>query len=1550
LISVHARLDASRRELLDLGLRNPLLNYRLLRTRGLEITGTSPETLFRLLVEEGRKMAFVPRVDQAEEIEANEITLANTSPKSRRRESRLQTKHPAEELQRRLLSTYRLASSFEQEQGVNTLFLALGMLRWFESDSSELERRSPLVLVPVRLDRSDVRDRFRIGYTGEDIGANLSLIEKLRVDHGVTLPNLQEEEDLDLSQYFASAASTVDGISRWEVDQESIVVGFFSFNKFLMYQDLSGDNWPDNAKPSDHPIIEALFGGGFNEPDTVFHDDTDMDQHVDPAGQHLVLDADSSQVAAIADVASGRNLVVQGPPGTGKSQTIANLIGEAIGLGKTVLFVSEKMAALEVVKRRLDSVDLGDACLDLHRQGATKRVVLTELERTLKLGRPVHETGTTSASRLKRLRDILNGYSYAVNAPIGKTGESPHDLFGHLDLLRRRIKGQELMGLGLEGVDSWSPAEFQRKRDVVQEVQTRLLSVGVPSQHVFWGTQLKVFLPSAQDALRRRLSESIDALDSLEHLAQEFARLMRVGSPSDHKGLQRLLCTAEAVGAAPDVTGIGFNLFLEEKTAVDELLQAGLEHEGLHREFDRQLTPDAWSQDLSSTAATIANSNSTVLRFLSSDYRAAIKQLKSICISVPRERHRQLEMIDAVARAETARQTVQRLAGVGLSAFGPFWSGMNSDWGRLERIFQWVIQAVDQEERNIIEPGTSRLVSEEEPPRDIGTRAAEVEKADVAYSAFAIEVQETLKLDLSKRFESDRGLLDLPYNRQRQTLTAWNDRTSDINDILTYNSIVDLCHDEGLESMLDVVESWSEAGTRLVDAFDQERFESLIQRTLGERDVLSTFDSAAHENTIEEFRNADRLSFSVNKAKLAYAHYSGVPRHDGSGQLAVLNREFQKKRRHLPIRRLMAEAGNAIQSIKPVLMMSPLSIARFLPPSSVHFDLVIFDEASQVRPVDALGAILRGQQAVVVGDSKQLPPTRFFESATESDDEEEDNVTTDMESILGLFLSQNAPDRMLRWHYRSQHESLIAVSNREFYRNQLVVFPSPDSERRDVGLRYHLLPDTVYDRGRSATNPEEALAVAQAVITHARETPSLTLGVASFSSAQMQAVLDRLETLRQQSPETEDFFVRHANEPFFVKNLENVQGDERDVIFISVGYGKNANGRVAMNFGPLTSDGGERRLNVLITRARRKCEVFTNLTADDLTVDNSTSEGNRKFKVFLSYAERGELEFPEESSREIYSPFQDSVAAELVDLGYEVRKEVGSGGYFIDIAVVDPLQPGRFLVGIECDGASYHSARSARDRDRLRDQVLKNLNWTIHHVWSTDWFKHKGRELERVIQVIENAKGSRTAPAPIFFEDSNSIARETSPARQTEDKVPKYVVSRPVINLGRLELHEVPAPKIAGYISEVVEVESPVPLSEVYRRIANGAGVSRVGARIKATIDSGIRHASRKKLITKRGEFLWSTYTRRPGLRDRSSAPARLRAIDLISNEEVSQAVEEVVKRSFGIGETDVASPVATLLGFQRVSEDFQARVRSAVKGLLKDKTLILTNDQLRLP
>jgi very-short-patch-repair endonuclease len=447
----------------------------------------------------------------------------------------------------------------------------------------------------------------------------------------------------------------------------------------------------------------------------------------------------------------------------------------------------------------------------------------------------------------------------------------------------------------------------------------------------------------------------------------------------------------------------------------------------------------------------------------------------------------------------------------------------------------------------------------------------------------------------------------------------------------------------------------------------------------------------------------------------------------------------------------------------------------------------------------------------------------------------------------------------------------------------------------------------------------------------------------------MDAILNQVELLRRNDPSCEEFFSYPPHEPFFIKNLENVQGDERDVIFISVGYGRTAEGFLAMSFGPLNRSGGERRLNVLISRARRRCEVFTSLSADDIDVTRTQSVGVASLKTFLHYAKTGQIEVSAPSDRPPDSDFEEQVERRLTGLGYTVHTQVGCAGFFLDLAVLDTAQPGRYLLGIECDGARYHSARSARDRDRLRQNVLEGLGWRIHRIWSTDWFNNSDRELRRLVQAIEVAQTSSPTQPPPPRETSQSDSSSSidlsevspvPPLAAPPPSAPTYVCATVDVRLEFGDLHEMERVQLATYLSAVVKVESPVHWKEAARRVMSGAGVQKMGSRIEGAFEEAIRVGLSRGLFMRRGEFLWWTEAADPIVRDRGDLPNSSRKLDFVAPEEISKAILCVIEASYGMPTDEVPVAVCRLLGFARVTDDMRGAVVPVQEALVRSGRL----------
>ncbi|WP_373231766.1 DUF3320 domain-containing protein [Cohnella sp.] len=1552
-ITIQKKLEKARQELLDLGLRNPLLNYRTLKARGLDITQEKPEHVYRILVSDKKKMSFLEVSNVASRPDSEQINLTKAEAGSPTEDSealqalqasyvdrKLQTNYTDKQLEHRLLNTYHLARTYIEEQGVNILYIALGMLHWYEADNSQEPKKAPLILVPVQLERVSARERFTLSYTEDEIGHNISLAAKVKADFGLVIPELTDLDEVSIPAYFDSVEKSLEAQRRWTIDRDSIVIGFFSFGKFLMYRDLDINNWPEHSRPEEHPVITALLEDGFREPPSSIGENDHIDQHFKLKDAHHIMDADSSQIMAILDANQGRNMVIQGPPGTGKSQTITNLIAEAIAAGKKVLFVSEKMAALEVVKRRLDSVGLGVACLELHSHKTNKKSLLNDLAATLDLGRPKN-LNDGNVELLEQMQNRLNQYSVAVNTEVSQTGVTPYQALGKLVADQVKFKNVTFPKVTIDSIGSWTPAQFTKKDALIDELQNVLKSLGIPAIHPFWGSRKKVLLPYESDSITQSCMETLDNTTKLTEKLSEYAHEVKLPPVEDMKSTQTFIQILQRGISSPDLRGVQIKseLWLKKYTDLEQMVTAGQVFTKLYEKYAGLLIPEAWDQDLFMTRKSIVTYQDKWWKFLSGDYRKAKNNIVALFKNPKDKTIRLLDVVDSIMESRRLKEAIDQFSATANELFPSAWRGTYSGWDHIAALIKWVPSLLTDIKNGVLPEGVLDFLTLDTDKKRLAEIVSDSENLIAAAQKSMKKLEQQLEWDSELRFGSNKSLKDQPFDSIVHIARVWQERISELHEMISYNNLSQICNDEELQPYVLLSREWEQAAEFLLSCYQWNWYNSIISTAFQERPALSGFDGSRHSHSVQKFRELDRAYKEFNRLKIAEDHWKKLPHHEAGGQLGVLRREFEKKTRHLPIRQLMSKAGNAIQAIKPVFMMGPLSISTYIEPGSLEFDLVVFDEASQVKPVDAFGAIIRAKQAIVVGDSKQMPPSNFFDSIAKDDnDDDEDNFVADMESILGLFVGQNAPQRMLRWHYRSRHESLITVSNHVFYDNKLVVFPSPDSDKSHSGLKYNHLSESHYDRGRTRTNKLEAKGVAQAVMEHARSHPHLTLGVAAFSMAQMQAIIDELEVLRRSESTCEAFFSKHAHEPFFVKNLENVQGDERDVIFISVGYGKTAEGYLAMEFGPLNREGGERRLNVLITRARVRCEVFTNLSSNDIDLNRSEARGVKALKTFLKYAESGSLDIPVVTGKDFDSDFEEAVCKSLQELGYEVIQQVGSAGFYIDLAVMDPYSPGRFMLGIECDGATYHSARSARDRDRLRQEVLEGLGWTIHRIWSTDWFKQPERELKKAVEAIERAKIlSKTQPAKIDTKAVQDIQRDESLEKhQVADVVP-YQTAEVTIELGEREFHSLSASIVASWVSRIVRVESPVHVSEVIKRICDAAGIKRVGSRIQETIERSFTILSE---VRRKGDFLWLKDMEVPIIRDRSD-PNLNKKVQFIAAEEIAQAIVKVVKDSYGVEVDHVATAVFQALGFARITDEMKERIKPIISDLIQSGVLI---------
>ncbi len=1599
-------LRNSRLELLDIGLRNNLVSLRKTSKNLVAEQASAIELLGRML-DEQKAVGFIAngKSKSSKSEDLDEVFIATLPDASSEVEETISGPAPREEndlfgpsasddmeasatLQKRVRITSRRspmietalspaalflqllkmrsdAQTFLEEQGANLLFLAVGFLHWYESDSASEPRRAPLLLLPCTLVRGVANERFELQPTGDDVEVNLSLAAKLRADFGIALPMpimqvAEESADEPAAQhwlrYLGGVTEAVRLQQRWKVVADEAVLGFFSFGKFLMFKDLDGDNWPDGLKPDEHPVIQRLLGGGFGEERAAFDEEVAVDSVIAPGDVHFVKDADSSQTQALLEIREGRNLVIQGPPGTGKSQTITNVIAELVGQQKTVLFVAEKMAALEVVKRRLDECHIGEAVLELHSHRATKSKVLKELADTLALGRPVEEAGDRDIAQLKNVQSELNRYCAAVADTIGQSGMDFGSVLGRMLNLQRQHP--DLRALVWPALGQWSVHQYREAMDLTERMTMVMEALGPPRDSVFWGSKVQDISPLESNQIAQGLSHGLKVVSDLQGAALQLSVRLHLSEPAGLHDIDIVGRAASRAAEAPRLDGLQLSTdeWQQRRDSIKVLVQAGQAMRQQRDKWHAQLIDTAWTADVMPIRQAVTNYGGKWWNFLSSDWRTARKEFSGwLARPESTKPELMLTMVDAILDYQKNRKVYSDHATLGQMLFGAQWQQENSDWSVLSRVSQWVIELHDDIGKHQLPQGIVSFLAGHSDASGLGEEAGALgEQANRLKGQIEQVIQ---LLGLPTHDTQGESWASMPLCKLKDQLENWLEQLPQLHHLARFNLIRQEMDAAGLKRLAEPIADFVEPKF-LLPQLELSWTQALVQEAYRAHPILARFDRLEHEHRIAQFRKLDSASLRHNQTKLTRLLWERKPRLGQPGEMAVLRNELNKKRRQLPIRQLMDRAGRAIQQIKPVFMMSPMSIANFLPPGKLSFDVVIFDEASQVKAVDALGAILRGKQVIVVGDTRQMPPTDFFSRDVEN---EEETATGDIESILSLFKAKGCNERYLKWHYRSRHESLIAVSNAEFYDSKLVIFPSSGANIQATGIELVHLPESVYDRGRTRTNKLEAQAVAKAVMAHAHHTPELTLGVAAFSMAQRDLIEVEVEMLRQQHPELESFFSQHPHEPFFVKNLENIQGDERDVVFISIGYGRNETGKIAREFGPLNRDGGHRRLNVLITRAKLAMKVFSNFRGEELELEANAKHGVRALRNLLKYAETRELEVSTETGRATDSPFEDQVLQALRDNGHRVEPQVGTAGYFIDMAVRHPELPGRYLLAIECDGAAYHSARSARDRDRLRQAVLEGLGWRFHRIWSTDWFRNPARETQRVLDAIriahelsplvehkpmaldvdpvEDRKTDVELLTPQGIERADGVVEEldiqfSSPYKVTE------LHSRQGV-----ELLQAPTAMLEQMVKEVVGVESPVHTSVIIRRIMTAFGVGRAGTRVVSTIETAIKRIAIQQQWTSVDDFVMLRGQGQPSaagaIRNRSALSATEKKIEWVSKTEIQNAVLKAIEVSFSISRETAVSTVSQWLGFGRASAKISAAIDEQLSALIRDEKIV---------
>jgi len=1490
------------------------------------------------------------------------------------------------ELADRLIGLFRQTKSDLAEGGTNTLYLVAGVLRWKKKPEDEKVYRAPLLLLPVKLERTGASERFRLRFHEDEPRINSTLLQFLKLDFDLTLPDFHEGlpkdgSGVDVPKVLESMRRAVRDCQGFEVVDE-ICLSTFSFAKYLMWKDLTErtDALRQNRVVKhliDNP--EHAFPGA----EERFPDERDIDRLPSATEIVMPLPADSSQVAATLAATQGRDFVIIGPPGTGKSQTIANMIASCLTARKTVLFVAEKTAALDVVHRRLREHGLGDHCLELHSNKADRRHFFSQLKRSWE-----HQSQDTSGqwltlnNRLRLRRDELNAYAAALHR------KAPNGLTPYL-----------AMGVAASGFEQHAPvlvwpnvnAHDDKAYIDLEEMAQRLGKTfrAITMRPVLQLIHVEEWSNAWQEKLIAAARTLARAAVSMEAALKKISPRFGVAHIEDCRadGLAHFAALARDIVATSgtDNTIILQKDFASLRRSIDDLERTIAAYRNGEASLSQRYSPEAVSRipvDQLDQDWREANSAIWPKSWLGS--RRVRRMLGSYAGTKTADPATDLPLI----RAMQAQH--QEIAGSRLANAPLAFSGLRTDCAQLRNH----LQSAERLKTSLIQLGEFAGDVKAVATSIVATLRGEISQTQLTDCQSYLAAYQTYT-EARRDFETFAGhAIDESSSEHflsylRQQMETLEQSRGLFRDWSSWCAVRARAIAAGLAPLVSDIESGAVPPESALATFRLAYARWWLPLAIDASPELRNFRRFQHESIVADFRDVDDLVRSHASQKVVSSLAHGLPEAQlvpRNSELGRLRHQMGLQRPSASIREMIGAMPESFAKLAPCVLMSPLSIAQYLPTNQSLFDVVIFDEASQIATWDAVGAIARARQTIIVGDPKQLPPTNFFGR----NDDDSDGVPQheqDLESILDEAKASGLPTRELRWHYRSRHESLIAFSNWHYYDNNLITFPSPVTQ--DQAVSFAFVPTGVYGRGTSRANPEEARAIVTDIQTRLEtwlkipEADRPTLGVITFNLPQQQLILDLLDKLRSENPAYEWFFSEDRVEPIIVKNLENIQGDERDVILFSITYCRDAAGKLPMSFGAINNSGGERRLNVAVTRARRELKVFSGIRAEDIDLNRSKAVGVAHLKAFLDYSVRGVIALPAQNTGSqggYESPFEEAVAKNLELRGWRVVPQVGVSGFRVDLGICHPDHAGIYLAGVECDGATYHRSATARDRDKLREQILRGLGWIILRVWSTDWWFNAQEaatllhnDLEKALAEdraaraaadeqaeqdaavkIVNSKPSESIEAadvagPRYddnFRHENGVAPSTSPAisprilrNSANDGVlagttPEFTQH----TYSATDLSEFKADpdrffeftyrsKLQAMVDAVIAHEAPLREDVLAQRIARAHGWLRTGARIRDQITHHLRQLDRTQETT--GVFLWKpgTVSSRLKFRPPSNEQNRRPLSDIC----LAELVDFVLSNRSVLDETDPPLIYARLLQLERLAASSRERLEEAI-------------------
>ena len=1279
--------------------------------------------------------------------------------KKKHSDNDLQTLFYPEDLERKGRALKKDTERILDEKGTNTLHLSFGCLEWFEA--KDTRRNAPLLLLQVKLTENSTTKgpEYFIESTEGELFTNLPLSKKLLNDFRIKLPEFKENQTIE--NYFDSIESEIiKSKPDWKL-RRYITLAIHTYSKMSMYEELDPKLWEKKGNSlGNQDAIKTLFTGSSSENNGSEIYDVDDKKNYGKV-PILIDETDSSQFSAIVDAMNGENLAVQGPPGTGKSTTIANIIASYLYEKKKVLFVAEKKAALDVVYKKLEDKDLDKFVFRLSSTAEKKTSIIEELKKRIDIKIPTIDRNFENDQVQYRLQiNKIRRYGKILDTDYFEIKKTGYEILTNVAKYKSYLEKFPQYFLEepiSKQVISLTKDKFLKNLSKMEDVQSIISKIKLKftniSNHPWFGLTeeknnpyelrdlKKTILKLNEDS--KKINEKIDnffksiklKLDLDEINANNIINIFLKAKENDSKLIKDNICNFDKIEKIEELKK--FQIDLEKYNEFLKIRKQLSKEVDLEEKFNKS--------DLKKHLFTIKNSIFLLSYIFNSSYRASKNYFKFISKKDGYSKNeailvfeKLIRFVDLESKIQTEKNRLDSEYKLLKSTIKDNFLGSSTDLNFVKELLSlFVFDA--SENQILINKNFNNL-------KEIKRQVIKVEKSLENFRSIFNKF--VTKIDTEKFFKfKENNILFVNIPKKIKLIDLEDEQSlSDYIQLNYYNNNLE----EDVQKIYDAFVEESLDFKYITDAYKFIIYNSLARKLFEKERELSTYLSTSFENEVDKLRELDSKIFNNQNKQLIENLASieiteGVSRGLASelSEKSLIKREIDKKRAHIPFRQLMKRAGKALREYKPCYMLSPISLSQIVNPEPEIFDVLIVDEASQMKIEDAIGSILRAKQVIIVGDPMQLPPTNFFNASAEFNTD--DGVVDDDESILDLALSKFS-SRMLRWHYRSKHESLINFSNYHFYQNNLIIPPSANDK---FAIKNNYLKKAIYSAStlkkknakesigeRGGVNIIEANEIADGVIAFMRESIKKNIKrsclVVTMNNSQRDLIDEEIRHKATKIPEANTYIGMwdETMEPFTVKNLENVQGDERDYIFVSTLFGPNKEGITMQRFGPINHPKGHRRLNVLFTRAKQGLELYTSLTPN--VIRDGGEKGRSIFKSYLDYAATQKIETGVSTEKSTDSDFEDWVKEELEKLGYEVIPQVGVSGFFIDLGIKHKNFEYGYLAGVECDGAAYHSSVSARDNDVTRQRVLESMGWNIYRIWSTNWFDNPKNEIKKL--------------------------------------------------------------------------------------------------------------------------------------------------------------------------------------------------------------------------